>query len=335
MQVNENIQNFQQFLEETQRRITSVNAAIPRIQQAVIAIHQLLGEFDKLQADVTYVQRAVETLRQFTVSVEPDHATVHQNTPASIGEQPRMPTPVTMPQHRNVETPEILQQLGGHVDLGEHKGPTPVNPPGIPYRHPVSEEIGRLVESAQSPQNLQTLSDGIGVATSVLRSTLQSIRESAPGAAPNVPQKRTDHTAGLMATFVGFRSMFAQALSPEIMTGGRGFMKPGFARMQYFAQDILEEDYGMLVQWSSGFYTSKKTRSMQLFLNTAAGLVLLDPIDMNAEPLVMLLGADRPKSWIPVSQLDEQMMIILATAISSVFKQLENNDRVLTAPKNQ
>lgn len=87
--------------------------------------------------------------------------------------------------------------------------------------------------------------------------------------------------APMFSHLIGMNSLFTRYLSPMVIVGGRGFIKPNDNFRQY-EEDISNISFVRLSTWPSGFYRNATTKEMQLLIKTNEMLICLDDLPGNA-----------------------------------------------------
>jgi hypothetical protein len=126
--------------------------------------------------------------------------------------------------------------------------------------------------------------------------------------------------------YQGNGSLFARFLSSEVITGGKGMLKPGAREMVQFKQDITKVSAAKLASWPTGFYRNGTTGSLQFFIRTALVCAFIDNLMDNEGP-VWVMALPQPGSTLSVDKFPIQN--VTGQLLQEFAKVLEGNLRLL------
>ena len=127
----------------------------------------------------------------------------------------------------------------------------------------------------------------------------------------------------LMGHFTGNGSIFCRMLSPEVITSGKGFVKPGYGGLLQYTEDAQAVGPVALHdnKWPNGFYTDDRTKRKQFYVNTTAALVLLPALPGNNDmPLVAPKPITAESVWKPLNRaLAPRDVLVLKDHLESLL----------------
>ena len=342
------------LFEDLARRVSLINGTLPSIQKAMLEIQRVFKEIEALQPHVTYVQNALENMGSLVENYEhvqrsaagsrptpvATHGNLAQEAPVKSGLSFAASTPDTRieePTRAEQPTPRLPLVHGGLPPSEEaHSTKAAKTPQVVLPTLAASDELPELPPRKAASTQLGGILHELESATSSLSRAAQGMRQGArlnTAAQAAVPKAEPEHTPeqlreALSNAFVGNDNMFMQAISPVVHPLGRGLLQPGFAKLDHYQEDVFATDISVAVNWRTGFYTEEATGKTQLFLNTAAGLVLVSPLEPQTIPYIVRLSAQTP-SWEPITALSLEEAHNVFKAIQMQVHQLHSVDERL------
>lgn len=125
--------------------------------------------------------------------------------------------------------------------------------------------------------------------------------------------------------FVGTGSLVARFLSPEVIIGGKGFLKPGVAELEQYKNDVTKMAPQRLYDWPTGFYRDAVTSGRLFMVNTSKAMVIYNQLpEAEAFPIVVL------KSPIPAEQKSQSVDALPIMELLILKEALEKELRALS-----
>lgn len=346
--------NAQEVMNDALRRMEKLSAALTAAQQAQILAQKAAAEAVKaietvmqVQGDVVFLQNLMQQFAGMFGTLDATQSGPTEDAPGKLGLPPvnREPDPAAAPQRRGPVS------LGGAASalLGQEPPPPAefeTTPAARPSRLPASPALGSL--SGNTRPALEALGAAAGNMVAELgrhRAALRAEAAGAPGSAAGPqeevepPQGRqhpgaTEDNSPYIGHFAGAHSLFVRFLHPEVATGGRGFVKPGYAGLKQYKQDISQISADVLStqnDWLTGFYRNGTTGTRQFFAKLDSAMVLVDnPMMPNNFPLIAFRTAS-PVVWRQVRTLTVEELRLVHDQLIALFHEMEDNDRTLVA----
>jgi len=317
-------------------RLQRIGTALPALQQALMGYYKVGIELQKLLADNQPMMNDV-------MSIQTDVTYLEQQMHGLAGMlAQRSAAETSSPTHSHGDGHSHSHDHGhlphAHARLQPRTVPTPEQAP-VPAA--AAEDVPSFVLSPDQPevksdrvsaalQKMQTASEQ---ASKLIHDAKLDLAEAQAGHVVPPTEESSEAPVAvvdrehLLTALAGPRSIFTHYLSPEVMQGGRGFAKPGYAGLKAYRDDLTKVPPGHLVEWFSGFYRNEATNDRQLLLKFPGILVLLDKLqDPNAIGLVAIHNKQNGR-WNPITSLDNSSITALMVLIRDYFHHLENVDK--------
>jgi len=327
--------NAQEVVQDALGRMERITTTLTTVQNAQIAAQKAATEAAKaieavgqIQGDMVFLQNL---LQQFsgafgTLNASATGPTEEGNPvlpPVNTDPDPRLPSRGTARAllGQEPEAPSTFRRPPASTPATQ--APQQRTLPASPALEGLAEAAGRMVgelvhhrravqaEQAANPQRR-------GGPT-----------EEAPSTRTNPGATEDNHQ--YIGHFAGPHSLFVRFLHPEVTTGGRGFIKPGYADLKQYKQDVTQIAAPVLMQedWPTGFYRNAQSGTRQLMLRLPSALVLIDnPMMPNNMPLVAF-SQDPSAQWRQIRTLTVEELNVLHDEIRALFEQLEQQDKAL------
>lgn len=341
--------NAQEVVNDALRRMENLSAALTAAQQAQILAQKAAAEAAKaietvmqVQGDVVFLQNLLQQFAGMIGTLDATQSGPTEDAPAKFGlpQVNRNPDPM-VPQRRG---PVSLAGTAGALLGQEPEAPAAFSPAAEtrPGRLPASPALGSL--SGNTRPALEALGAAAGRMVGELsrhRDALRSASLDAGGSASGPqeevepPQGRqhpgaTEDNSQYIGHFAGAHSLFVRFLHPEVTTGGRGFVKPGYAGLKQYKQDVSQISADVLStqnDWLTGFYRNGTTGTRQFFAKLDSALVLVDnPMMPNNFPLIAFRTTG-PVVWRQVRTLSVEELRLVHDQLLALFHEMEDLDR--------
>lgn len=343
--------NAQEIMNDALRRMENLSTALTMAQQAQILAQKAATEATKaidtvmkVQGDVVFLQNLMQQFAGMFATMDATQSGPTEHPPMKFGLPPvnYEPDPMVPGQRPG---PISMMGTAGALLGQEPEVPTTFAPPhtrvSTPRRLPASPALGSLGTTRPA---LEALGDAAGRMVGELtrhRQALQAeaggvpARRSGPQEEVEPPQGRqhpvaTEDNSQYVGHFAGAHSLFVRFLHPEVTTGGRGFVKSGYAGLKQYKQDISQISADVLSaedDWLTGFYRNGTTGTRQFFVKLDSAMVLVDnPMMPNNFPLIAFRTAS-PVVWRQLRTLTVDELHVVHDQLLALFKELEVIDR--------
>jgi hypothetical protein len=342
--------NAQDVMNDALRRMENLSAALTTAQQAQILAQKAAQEATKaidavmkVQGDVVFLHNLMQQFAGMFGTMDAAQSGPTEDAPAQFGLPPvnREPDPMVPVQRRG---PVSLVGTAGALLGQEPAAPTEFAPAASarPGRLPASPALGSL------GGNTRPALEALGVAAERMvgelgrhRAAVQAetggapARRSGPQEEVEPPQGRqhpgaTEDNSQYIGHFVGAHSLFVRFLHPEVTTGGRGFVKPGYAGLKQYKQDVSQISADVLNaenDWTTGFYRNGTTGTRQFFVKLDSAMVLVDnPMMPNNFPLIAFRTTG-PVVWRQLRTLTVEELRLVHDQLRALFQEMEEIDR--------
>lgn len=338
--------NAQEVMNDALRRMEKLSAALTTAQQAQILAQKAAAEATKaietvmqVQGDVVFLQNLLQQFAGMIVTLDASQSGPTEDVSTKIDLPPvnRDPDPMLPPQRRGSTA---ASGAAGAMLSQEPAPPADFPAPQSvrPARLPASPALGNL------GNNTRPALEALGEAASRMvdelgrhRSAIQAASASGSGPQEEVepPQGRqqpavSEDNSQYIGHFVGARSLFVRFLHPEVTTMGRGFVKPGYAGLKQFKQDISRISADVLSaqnHWLTGFYRNETTGARQFFAKLDSAMVLVDnPMMPNNFPAIAF-RTPGPVTWRQIRTLSVDELRTVHDELIAEFARLEQLDR--------
>lgn len=320
------------------RRMENLSAALTTAQQAQIAAQKAANEAAKAIESVMQVQGDVVFLQNLFQQFSGMFGTLDAKASGPTEDTPALPPLNTDPDPR-LSRGTAGALLGQDPTLPTEFAPrartaAPVSPmtPAAPRRSlPASPALEGLAEAAN------------GMVSELVRHRAAVQAEQAAGTpARRGPQEEgtverrhpgaTEDNSQYIGHFAGAHSLFVRFLHPEVTTGGRGFIQPGYADLKQYKQDVTQISADVLQSdgWPTGFYRNGQSGTRQLLLRLGSAMVLVDnPMMPNNMPLVAFTKLGGTIQWRQIRSLSVDELQLVHDEILAEVRRLEEVDQQL------
>lgn len=326
----------QEVINDALRRMEKLSAALTVAQQAQIAAQKAATEAAaaidtvmKIQGDVVFLQNLLQQFAGMFGTMEATKSGPIEETPPELPPVRHDPDPRLPGRREPISMAGTARSL-----LGQEEEPP------VDFRPTANGPTRRL---AASPA-LASLSEAAGrMSTELIRHRSAILAEAATPAHSGGPEEEDAPPAGrqhpgasedvnqYIGHFAGPYSLFVRFLHPEVITGGRGFARPGYAGLKQYKQDVTQIAGPVLVSegWSTGFYRNATTGTRQLLMRLPSALVLVDnPMMPNNMPLVAFTQHGEVQ-WRQIRTLSVEELRLVHDEIKAEFGRLEDLDKQL------
>jgi hypothetical protein len=191
----------------------------------------------------------------------------------------------------------------------------------------LQQEIAELKEIIMGPKPIVEtydviVVDGVPVSAKSTPPAISSEEKQLIDDVIEFKNTENDIREGLFKQIRGKDSIINMFLSPTVINGGRGFIRPIPAFMQY-EEDISFLNPDRLMVFPAGFYMNRVTREIQLLIFTRSCIVCIDNLP-GIEGNVRFMIADRSgyKTNELYKEASSEDLILLISQLEESFKEL-------------
>lgn len=261
-----------------EHRLNRVNLALTQLQAVNHnAMSMNLNAMTMMQKDVVFCLHVMEKLKEYLPKDElealANQAVATAPLPAYAAKPSPEGAPVTggMPLHEQ-HMPLELRAQRAPVPEQRPVAMTPMKEAAVAAQSALNH-LGDVARQVQAEQQAGVLKEPRSVAAARNRPTRES---SLPPTAQTQPGQQED-AAHYLGHFIGTGSLFSKYFSPENISGGKGFVTPGYGGFHQYKEDALQVAPVLLHEnaWASGFYRDTTTRLQQFLLMSSKMQVLV------------------------------------------------------------
>lgn len=334
-------------IELLNKRLNRVNLALAQLQ----AVNH--NTFTNMQKDVVFALHVIGAIREHlpTSTISDAVAAAEAATGQAVGAYNQQPVRSEPPardqpslhnaQHNHVETGATLPGLFGSPESQVQRTPSalPMHEARMPAELRQQPAPSRIQEAADTArQALDVLGQEARrvhgerlaqeaqpapparVPNSVAAAAGHGVRPTREGTPSVAEQLQKNHDAAeFIGHFIGTGSVFSKYLSPSILSGGKGFVEPGYGGFYQYNDDALKISPQSLQQndWPSGFYRDSSTRLQQfLIMNGKVQVLVTNLPNTNVEVFVSFAPFTER---VNVRHLTVQQMQVVFGIISATF----------------
>lgn len=163
-------------------------------------------------------------------------------------------------------------------------------------------------------------------------------RTSAPAAQPETaasgPTEEVSETDRIQAFedqrkseqlghFMGIGSLFARYLSPDVISSGKGFLRPGVAGLKQYSEDVNKLSTSKLMAWPTSFYRDQSSKCQQFLVVCDKGALVVPQLpDSNVMPKVSLKQPGGPTALVALSEIPLMDLLMLKESVERVLVEL-------------
>jgi hypothetical protein len=320
----------QEVMHDALRRMENLSAALTSAQQAQIAAQKAATEASKAIDAVMQVQGDVVFLHNLLQQFSGMFGTMDASASG-----PTEDTPAGLPPVNTEPDPRLPVRGTAGALLGQE--------PAVPAAFRPTTQAAPARRALPASPALEGLSQAAERMVTELgrhRAAVQAEQAAPTRRGPQeegVTERRhpgaTEDNSQYIGHFAGAHSLFVRFLHPEVTTGGRGFVKPGYAGLKQYKQDISQISADVLKaeqDWLTGFYRNGTTGTRQLFVRLGSAMVLVDnPMMPNNMPLVAFTIGAGPVTWRQIRSLSVDELQTVHDEILAEFHRLEQVDQQL------
>lgn len=300
---------LQNLAVELHERVVRINQNLAELQAASIEVNKAIQISLNAQKDVTYIQRFIENLlQQARAELEPADAPLIEDRSGGTT-------------YVDLDGAQVLTER--YAPSMERLRAVPARPAALATAPAPSTE--QPVRRAASTE-LSGLAQAADTAAASLRTALGRVDAARTAERDGPPVEGARRATNPMAAqlndpLTGPRSVFVKFLAPDVLAGGRGFVKPDYAGLEQYAVDLLAQGAAQHTGWPSGFYRAE-SGARQFFVNLPECKVILPDVGSGTAAAVLSVN-DGQSTWIPVTRLTPEIRKNIHDLLVSYFRRLE------------
>lgn len=321
----------QEIMQDALRRMEKLSAALTTAQQAQIAAQKAAAEAAKAIESVMQVQGDVVFLQNLFQQFSGMFGTLDAKTSGPTEDTPMLPAVTHDPD------PRLTRGTAGAL-LGQESGA----PTEFVRARPTASVAPVARRSLPASPALEGLAEAASGMVAELTRHRQAVQAEQAAPARRGPEEEgavarrhpgaVEDNSQYIGHFAGAHSLFVRFLHPEVTTGGRGFIQPGYADLKQYKQDVTQISANVLYAdgWPTGFYRNAQTGTRQLLMRLGTSMVLVDnPMMPNNMPLVAFAGAGVGIQWRQIRSLTVDELQTVHDEILAEVRRLEEVDQQL------
>lgn len=305
-------QTTEQYLNKLHSQVVAIGTAATEIGRAAAELKKIFEALDKVAPAAFHAQRAVEEMIAL-------HHHSQELPPAAPAEASQ--APVASESAPMAASTAIAALRDAERDLA----PRETLDKKMEVMRVAAEEAASVLRLARAATREAPAAEAVvGQQEQVRRPTparraAEELQEATDGLRV---EPRSDEW---IECFVGPRSVFAQYLSPQLLTGAKGLVAPDYARLDVYQDDLAQESRETLGQWQNGFY--RYAGQPALFLNCQNSLVIKPLGIADVEPIVYFLRDASQAEPCVVSKLKTPNARVVLDDLKSAFSVIVQNHK--------